>query len=244
MACACDKCVAHAALLGLGRGAATRAAMHKAYRRAAKQWHPDRYPAEASRRLAEERFKLIQVAFRELVEHNPEGWSDPTVNVPEEFIAAPPDNRMAEPELEFGGARGCYVGAKIPSRAVDMIYEMIGTQGSALALVDLSGRRAREFSQFLIVATHGLIARNALQIVSLVSYADVGELRLFDRRTDAGTEWLQRMLWKLADAGPMIALEILRRDGSLFCAIDNPIEDRVKTALYRFIETKKRQLQR
>ncbi|HWT67399.1 MAG TPA: DnaJ domain-containing protein [Terracidiphilus sp.] len=244
MACACDKCVAHATLLGLGRGATTRAAIHKAYRRAAKSWHPDRFRTEKTRADAEERFKLIQVAFRELVEHNPEGWSDPTPNVPEEFIAAPPGNRVAEPKLEFGGARGCYVGAKIPARAVDMIYEMIGSQGSALALVDLSGRRAREFSQFLIVATHGLIARDALQIVSLVSYADVGELRLFDRRTDAGTEWLQKMLWKLADSGPMFALEILRRDGSLFCAVDNPIEDRVKTALYRFVQEKKQQQQR
>ena len=243
MICACEKCVAHATLLGLGSGATTRAAMHKAYRRAAKAWHPDRFPTEAARLEAEERFKLIQIAFRELVAHNPDGWSETAISAANEAEPAPPRNRVVEPDLSFNGAPGCYVGEKIPVQAAGMIYDLIGSQGSAMALVDLSGRRAREFSQFLIVTTHGLMVRDALQIVSLVSYADVGEIRIIDRRCDASTGWWQKMLWKLADAGPMFALEILRRDGTLFCAIDNPIEDRVKTALYRFLQEKKRQIQ-
>jgi hypothetical protein len=241
MACTCEKCLAHASLLGLGRGAATRAAIHKAYRKAAKLWHPDRFSAEAARLEAEERFKLIQIAFRELVEHNPDGWTEPVASAIEvESESLRP--RVVEPELSFGGARGCYVGAQIPFRAVDLIYDLIGSQGSALGFVDLSGRSAPEFSQFLIVASHGLMCRDALQIVSLVSYADVGEVRLVDRRSGARTGWWQKMMWALADLGPMFALEILRRDGTAFCAIDNPTEDRVKTALYRFIEAKKRQM--
>jgi hypothetical protein len=65
-----------------------------------------------------------------------------------------------------------------------------------------------------------------------------------DRRNDAGTGWLQKLLWMLADSGPRFALEILHRNGTLFCAIDHPIEDRVKTALYRFLDEKRRQVQR
>lgn len=244
MACACDKCVAHATLLGLGRSATTRAAIHKAYRKAAKATHPDRFSTEPARATAEERFKLIQIAFRELVEHNPDGWSEPVPAIAPDFPAARPQSAIAEPKLAFGGARGCYAGTQIPVRAVELIYDLVGSQGSALALVDLGRGGAPEFSQFLIVATHGLIHRGALQIISLLAYADVGEIRLVDRRTDAGTGWLQKLLWTLADSGPMYALEILRRDGTLFCAVEHPIEDRVKTALYRFLEEKKRQMQR
>ncbi len=241
MACACEKCLAHAALLGLGRGAASRAAIHKAYREAAKAWHPDRFRAEPARREAEERFKRIQIAFRELTEHNPDGWPDAAPEVVFEVIS---HNSVVEPPITFGGAPGCYVGDQIPVRAVELIDTLVGSQGSALALVDLGMSRAPEFSQFLIVATHGLIYRDALQIISLLAYADVGEVRLLDRRNDARTSRLQKLMWMLADSGPRFALEILRRDETVFCAIDNPLEDRIKTALYRFLEEKKRQMQR
>lgn len=217
--------------------------MHKAYRKTAKAWHPDRFREEQAKLDAEERFKRIQVAFRELVEHNPEGWSAPAAGPAdtEEKTVAP---RVVEPKLEFGGARGCYAGAAIPFRVVERIADLIGTQGFALGLVDLSRRGDAEFSEFLIVATHGLMYRDALQIVSLVSYADIGEMRLVDRREDARTGWWQRMIWMLADSGPRFALEILRRDGSVFCALESPTEDRVKTGLYRFIEAKRRQMPR
>jgi len=43
-----------------------------AYRAAAKRWHPDRFESDPARRTeAEERFKRVQVAFRELAEHSP-----------------------------------------------------------------------------------------------------------------------------------------------------------------------------
>ena len=238
MACACEKCRQHSALLGLGRGTVTRTAMRKAYRKAARTWHPDRFAHDAARRHdAEERFKLIQIAFRELTEHNPDGWEDAAPPV-EEFS---PRARPAGVPISFGGAPGCYVGPQIPARMTDLIYSLLGAHDSALALIDLSGRQARELSQFLILATHGLMQRDALQIISLLSYADVGEVRLADRRNDGSAGWWQKLLWMLADTGPVYALEIYRRDGTLFCAIERAIEDCAKAALYRFLEDRKQQ---
>lgn len=238
MACACEKCLRHLALLSLGRGTVTRAAVHKAYRKAAKAWHPDRFTHDAARRHeAEERFKQIQIAFRELTEHNPDGWEE----LEPAAEAVPPRTGPTTPTLSFSGAPGCYVGAQIPVGMTELIYSLIGAHDSALALIDLSGRRTEELSQFLILATHGLMQRDALQIISLLSYADVGEVRLADRRSDGNTGWWQKLLWKLADTGPVYALEIYRRDGTLFCAIERAIEDRAKASLYRFLLNRKQQ---
>jgi hypothetical protein len=238
MACSCEKCRQHTAQLGLGRGAVTRTAMHKAYRKAAKAWHPDRFAHDAARRHdAEERFKQIQIAFRELTEHNPDGWEEPAPTAEQ----LPSRARPTGVALSFGGAPGCYVGPQIPARMTDLIFSLLGAYDSALALIDLGGRRAEGPSEFLILATHGLLQRDALQIISLLSYADVGEVRLADRRSDGRAGWFQKLVWKLADAGPVYALEIYRRDGTLFCAIERAIEDRAKATLYRFLQDRRQQ---
>lgn len=243
MACLCDKCVHHAAVLGIERGETSRDAMHKAYRKAAKDWHPDRFAHDANKRAeAEEHFKLIQIAFRELIEHNPDGF----VAAAEEVVYVEPTPAPAKPvppgaSLTFGGARGCYAGTRIPPHASELIHYSIGMQDSPLALIDLEGGLGNPVSQFLVLATHGLLLRDALQIVSLLSYADVGRVRIVDRRTDADTPWWRKMIFKVADAGPMMALEIWRRNGTLFCALENPVEDGVKALLLRFLEERKQQ---
>ncbi|HZB87575.1 MAG TPA: J domain-containing protein [Terracidiphilus sp.] len=237
----------HAAVLGIERGEATRAEMHKAYRQAAKDSHPDRFAHDARQRAeAEERFKLIQIAFRELTEHNPEGW---TVAVEEadqvadqvEPVPAPAQPVPPGASLTFGGARGCYTGARIPQHASDLIHRSIGSQDSPLAVIDLEGGAGSALSQFLVLATHGLLQRDALRIVSLLSYADVGKLCMVDQRTDPKTGFLRKMMWKLHDAGPALALEIWRRNGELFCTLENPVEDGVKALVQRFIEERKQQ---
>ena len=60
----------HFPVLGIADPPRSKAAIHKAYRTAAKLWHPDRYENNQRKRLeAEEQFKRIQVAYRELCEH-------------------------------------------------------------------------------------------------------------------------------------------------------------------------------
>lgn len=242
MACLCERCVQHAAVLGIERGETSRAAMHKAYRQAAKDWHPDRFAHDAAKRAeAEEHFKVIQVAFREFIEHNPEGWDALEEPVYMEPTPAPAQPVPPGASLSFGGARGCYAGTHIPPHASELIYYSIGHQDSPLALIDLEGGLGDPVTQFLVLATHGLLLRDALQIVSLLSYADVGSVQIVDRRTDAKTAWWRKMMFLLNDTGPALALEIWRRNGTLFCALENPVEDGVKALLLRFLEERKQQ---
>jgi hypothetical protein len=80
MSCGCRSCHENASLLGMASGAPTADEMRKAYKRAAKAWHPDRFARDVAKRLeAEEHFKLIQIAYRELSEHNPDGWMPKTL---------------------------------------------------------------------------------------------------------------------------------------------------------------------
>ena len=70
MPCVCEQCVEHGKALGLAQTGPSKVAIRKAYKVAAKRWHPDRFGHNEVQRLeAEEHFKLIQVAYRELSEH-------------------------------------------------------------------------------------------------------------------------------------------------------------------------------
>lgn len=67
--CRCSRCVAGLRVLNLEEGADEKT-IREAYLDQAKVWHPDRFEADQSLRArAEERFKRIQVAVRELREH-------------------------------------------------------------------------------------------------------------------------------------------------------------------------------
>lgn len=86
MPCACPTCLHHAEVLGLGKKSLTKIAIHKAFRAEAKLWHPDRFENNPAQRAeAEEHFKLIQVAYRELWEH----CENPVQNSSEEVPADP-----------------------------------------------------------------------------------------------------------------------------------------------------------
>ena len=73
MSCECAQCRQHYRTLGIAFGMPSESEIEEAYQEAVKQWHPDLYENYASLRAdAEEHFKQIQVAYRELKEHN---WS-------------------------------------------------------------------------------------------------------------------------------------------------------------------------
>jgi hypothetical protein len=71
MSCDCARCREHYRTLGITYGIPEESAIEEAYREAVKQWHPDLYENFPSLRAdAEEHFKLIQIAYRELKEHS------------------------------------------------------------------------------------------------------------------------------------------------------------------------------
>ena len=54
MPCACTICLQHAKTLGLAPAPPSKTAIHKAYRAAAKLWHPDRFENNPTKRLEAE----------------------------------------------------------------------------------------------------------------------------------------------------------------------------------------------
>ena len=73
MPCVCEKCIENGKTLALDERGPSKAAIRKAYKIAAKRWHPDRFENNKVQRLeAEEHFKQVQIAYRELGEHSRE----------------------------------------------------------------------------------------------------------------------------------------------------------------------------
>lgn len=237
MGCPCERCIRHSKTLGFRAGSASQAEIRKAYRRAAKAWHPDRFANDAVKRQeAEERFKQIQEAFRELIEHNPHGWAAPV-----ETIATAPEPMRAAPRILFDGSYGCYSMPDVPPIAEQIIARNLGQFDSALAIIDLSGMG--NFSEFLLLATHGVMMRDRLHIVSLVSYADVREVRIIDRNLRPESGWWSRLAAKITNTGPRYALEIVKKDGTVFCSLSKEMNDGVKTVVYRFLQQQKQYMQ-
>lgn len=233
MGCLCEQCIRHSKTLGLRAGSAPEAEIRKAYRRAAKAWHPDRFANDAAKRLeAEERFKQIQEAFRELIEHNPHGWVAPA-----EIMEPNPAPKRNVPTILFDGSYGCYSMPDMPPVAERIIERTLGQLDSALAIIDLGGNG--DFSEFMLLATHGVMMRDGLHIVSLVSYADVREVRIIDRNLQPRSGWGQRLIAKITNARPRYALEIVKNDGTVFCSLDKQMNDGAKTVVYRFLQEQK-----
>src|SRR5580692_4004914 len=107
MPCSCDQCAEHCRTLGLANEPQSKTAIHKAYRTAAKLWHPDRHESDPRRKPeAEERFKKVQIAYRELTEHQKR-----PAELPLETIFAKP---AAPAPFSFGDAPGCFTAPHFP----------------------------------------------------------------------------------------------------------------------------------
>jgi hypothetical protein len=215
------------------------AAMRKAFRVAAKLWHPDRFERDPDQRLqAEEHFKGIQAAFRELCEHheNPVEWP-----VEAAFAGA---TRLDEAvPLSFGGAPGCFAAPDFSPQAARIIAGHVSKTDSAVAIVDLSshGSPGGDLSQYILFTLHGIFVRDALNIVSLLWYDDLGEIRFVDQRKNGKLGVWQRMVERLSGTEQKYALEIRRRDGSCFYSIASQADDSVKKVIYNFLQQKKPQ---
>jgi hypothetical protein len=242
MPCDCAECRKHWATLGLEGKPVTRPALRHAYRAAARLCHPDRFENEPDLRLeAEERFKLLQVAYRELVEHLPpsdeiaDTDADPT---PPGAIFV--ESTPSAPPLSFGDAPGCFVAPDFSPRAERIAGENLGPGVHLVAIVDLAGDHT--FSRFFLLATHSAIVKDVLGITSLIWYEDLGKVELFSRFPDSNRGLWLRFRKMISRPDRRYVLNIYRRNGSRFCSLTDEVDDDVKTDLYRCLLRKKFQI--
>jgi hypothetical protein len=235
MPCVCPQCAEHAHTLGLAERPPSRAVLRKAFRAAARLWHPDRFEGEPAKRLeAEEHFKLIQIAYRELTEHfdNPAEWALEPAFTPPTAAAA------AAPPIFFGNSPGCFVTPDFSRIADRIIMAHVREPDRALAIVDLTGPGSPpgSLAQYLLFTVHGLVVRDALNLVSLLWYSDLGEIRLDDKRRNGRLGLWQAFLEHVSRTEQKYALHIFRRDGTLFHTIASQVDDSVKKVIYNFLQ--------
>ena len=249
MSCDCGQCRQHYRTLGIAYGIPTEAEIEEAYREGVKQWHPDLYENYANLRAnAEEHFKQIQIAYRELKEHSGASEESPAVSIPTASVPAartpvdrsPVDSFFTQPRsvqetsaLSFGGAPGCLVASQFTTEIDEIVARHLGKIDTALAIVDLDGARshAAGYSHFFLLATRGIMVRDARNIVSLLWYKDLGEVNLIDKRKNGILSLPQILLGSQHN----YSLEIYRSDGNRFFSITNQVDDNVKIVIYNFL---------
>jgi hypothetical protein len=240
MPCVCAKCLRHCRTLALKPGPDTKAVVHKAYRKAAKTWHPDRFNREPGKsKEAEELFRQIHVAYEELIEHLKCPVELPSAKDP---FAVRTDSR-SEPAISFGGAPGCYASPNFPMRALEIILELGQDADQAIAVVDLTASASGKLAQFLLLTVHGIFVRDRQNRVSLLWYHDMGEVKLVDSFRDRSSAIWRKLSSTIVGQRPRLRLEVHRRDGGRLFAVASEANDNVKKVLYRFLQQKKTQAQ-
>jgi hypothetical protein len=260
MSCDCAQCRQHYRTLGIAFGIPEESAIEEAYREGVKQWHPDLYENYASLRAdAEEHFKQIQIAFRELKEHNPAVAESPV----DSTVVQPPSVRIqpdvgvqpkeeapvfayrAAPAISFGDAPGCLVAPHFTPEAEEMIAQHLGKLGAPLAIVDLTGTRSlpRSYAQFLLLTELGIMVRDARKIVSLLWFRDLGEINLIDKQKPGKSGMWQSLFEGVSGSQSKCVLQIYRNNGTLFYSLSGQADDSVKKVIYDFLHRKKNQSQ-
>lgn len=245
MPCVCQQCLHHSKTLGLGQSASSAKVIRKAFRSAAKLWHPDRFENNPrAQKDAEEHFKQIQVAYRELWEHHesPREWPlETTHEPPAETPFSKPNRGAVPPSISFGGAPGCFVAPDFPPFAYRIVADHLGDPENVLAIVDLPGGESPSgsFSQFILFTIHGILVRNAHKIVSLLWYTDLGDVQIMDRRGYGKLRFWHHLAERFYGVRPKYSLLIHRRSGALFCAFADEMDDSVKKVVYNFLLRRK-----
>ena len=250
MSCDCAQCRQHYKTLGFMFGVPSESEIEEAYREGVKQWHPDLYENYASLRAdAEEHFKQLQIAWRELKEHSgasvePPAVSSPAAGAPAESAFAGTRAVEQKPAISFGGAPGCLVASQFTVEIEEIIARHLGKIDTALAIVDLSGARsyAPTYSHFFLLAARGIMLRDARGIVSLLWYKDMGEVNLIDKRKNGKLSLSQRLLETISGPQHNYSLQIYRSDGTQFFSISDQVDDSVKKVIYNFLLRQKTQV--
>lgn len=254
MPCVCGKCLENAETLALDERGPSKVAIRKAYKVAAKRWHPDRFENNKVQRLeAEEHFKLIQVAYRELWEHCESPQELPVEDIPVSaepaavetefgsFAGAPLKDET--PAIFFGNLPDCFT-APLFSAAGNRIIlaaRMEPTE-KPLAFVDLSHgvKQDGNPSQYVLLTNYRIFVRNALNLVAFLWFTDLGQVGFIDRLTHGKPRFWQRVVETLGFK-PKYSLVIGRHNGSHFHTIAGEADDRVKKVIYNFLLKQKPQ---
>jgi curved DNA-binding protein CbpA len=261
MSCTCAACREHARTLGLARLPASKKAIHRAYRSAAKLCHPDRFANdEAKFREAEERFKSLQEAYRELNEHFLPESLDANGQETQDGGKVTPDAAGADgsgaseakptpeveprttpipPQIPFGSAPGCYSVSQFPPQAQAAAARHLGLYAYAVAIADLSGDGS--FDRFFLLASHGVIVKDASGRVSLLHYEDLGKMDLVNRKQAGKIGFWEKIAGELTGVKQKLSLEIFRRSGIPFCSLTGQLNDAAKVAIYQYLSRKKLQ---
>jgi hypothetical protein len=239
MSCECAQCRQHYRTLGIAFGIPEESAIQAAYQEAVKQWHPDLYENYASLRAdAEEHFKQIQVAYRELQEHNSVA-AQPAVESVVVKPQQPQEQAAAAPVISFSDAPGCLIARQFTTEVEEIIARHLGKADKAIAIVDLSGARSypARYSHFLLMASRGMLLRDARGLVSLLWYKDLGEVNLTDKRKGGKSGFMGI----LTGGRNNCSLNIRRNNGSTYLALTDQVEDTVKEVIYDFLLRQKTQ---
>ena len=234
MACVCRDCLQHSRILGIVQPPKSKAAIHRAYRAAAKLWHPDKFEGNLKKRAeAEERFKRIHAAYQALCVH----FENPTREHPEaEFVA--PIRKIPTPKIAFGDEPGCFVAPHFPERIREIIAgARVEPSDPPVAFIELSPA-TRSNSQFILLTAHRMYVRDSKGLLSVVWYSDLGSIRLVDRKDERQGAW-QRIAEKIAGKTQTCSLQIDRLDLIRFHTFIDQPDDRVKKVVYNFLRQMK-----
>ena len=234
MACGCRVCLEHFRTLGVAAPPTSKSGLHKAYRAAAKRWHPDRFEInQHERHEAEERFKRINAAYVVLCEH----FENPTVS-PRETEFVTPIRMHPTPVISFGDAPDCFVAPHFDARIREAIKAaQVENSDPLVGFIDLSPRSERCL-EFILFTKHRMFVRDDSEILSVIWYADLGSIRLVDRQGEKQGAW-QRIAEKIAGKPQRYSLQIDRLDLSRFQTLTVRPDDRVKKVVYNFLRQMK-----
>ena len=195
------------------------------------RWHPDRFHGnERKRQEAEEHFKRIQAAYEVLCEH----FENPRRR-PRESEFVTPLRTEKPPTIEFGEAPGCYAGPKFPPAVQDCILaSRPESSESPVGLVDMAPEKGR-ISQFILLTNHRMYIRDETELLSVIWYDDIGELRLVDLEAGRKTGVWKKLAEQLSGRGQHFALAIDHLNGKHFYTLTDRPDDRVKKVVYNFL---------
>jgi hypothetical protein len=233
MPCACTTCQPHARTLGAARSLTTKAAIHKAYRAAAKLWHPDKYENNQRQRLeAEEKFKRIQIAYRELCEHHEHPQRAPrTVE-----HVVPAQQRRRIPTIFFGdNTPGCFSAPTFPGEVQKWIAATrLDSTEKPIAFINLFQGRSR-ITRYILLTDHKMYIRDATDILHVIWYSDLGEITFTDIHSGKSLGAWQKLAQVIAGPSRHYTLRITKLNGDLFRELIEQPDDRIKKVVYNFL---------
>jgi hypothetical protein len=235
MACVCETCLRHSKTLGVAQTPTSKSAIHKAYRSVAKLWHPDRFENNKQKRLeAEERFKQIHVAYQEMSEH----FENPA-KLPRDIEFVTPIRPQPRPTVFFGDAPGCFVAPHFPAHIQQMILaSRLENSETAVGFIDMSAGGSR-IARYILLTNHRMYIHDATGILSVVWYADLGEIKLIEIQAKKKPGAWQKIAERIAGKQQRYSVQINRLNGTRFHTLADQPDDSIKKVVYNFLRQMK-----